>query len=69
MEEDIHISKETMKTVNSIFEEANKKYREENPCPRCGSHEVGFDITFINGPHSGWIEWCNSCGWKKRTES
>ena len=69
MEEDIDLSKEEMDKIESIFEKANKRYREENSCPECGSHNVDFDILYISGPRSGWIEWCNDCGWEKETKT
>lgn len=61
--------KQMMHKLQRAQEKRDQKYRDENPCPACGSHNVDFDIMYISGPHSGWIEWCNDCGWEKRTES
>jgi len=60
---------EFMKKARRIFEAAEEKYRKDHPCPKCGSHNVDFDITYICGPYSGWVEWCNDCGWKKVTDT
>ena len=44
-----------------------KQYREKNPCPKCGSHNVDIELNCISGPHMSGSEWCNDCGWKKET--
>lgn len=58
-----------MKIAQAIMDKAAKKYRDENPCPECGSHDVELDILYISGPRSGWVEWCNTCGWKRETKT
>lgn len=53
------------KQIEYIFKREQEKYKENNPCPMCGSHNVDYDLNWINGKDSRWVEWCNDCGWKK----
>jgi transcription elongation factor Elf1 len=58
-----------LKIAQGIIDRAHEKYQKENTCPMCGSHDVDFDLLYICGPHSGWVEWCNSCGWLEETKT
>lgn len=46
-----------------------KQYRENNPCPKCGSHNVDIELDCISGAHMSGSEWCNDCGWRKETRA
>ena len=58
---------EAMKFARGVMDRIDREYREKNPCPDCGSHNVDHEIIWINGPHVCGDEWCNDCGWKERT--
>lgn len=58
-----------IKIATQYLDYFEEKYRRENPCPSCGSHNVGIEIHSINGAHMSGAEWCNECGWAKETES
>lgn len=60
---------EAMELAQRMIDRAHKKYQDENPCPKCGSHNVDFDLIYISGPRSGWVEWCHDCGWKEETKT
>ena len=40
--------------VKKYMDDCNKKFKDENPCPKCGSHDVDCDW--------GSPTWCNNCG-------
>ena len=43
-----------MKTVKKHMDECDEKFKAENPCPKCGSHNVDCDLMTPM--------WCNDCG-------
>jgi predicted nucleic-acid-binding Zn-ribbon protein len=50
------------------MDECRRKYQQENPCPKCGSHNTHIEPIAIYGPKSAWIEYCDDCGWSKKTD-
>jgi transcription elongation factor Elf1 len=59
---------ESLRIAQKIMDNCLKKYQRENPCPKCGSHNVDIDIDTINGVSMSGSEWCNDCGWRKVTK-
>jgi hypothetical protein len=51
---DIDADDPTMKIVQKHMDACDKKFKEENPCPKCGSHNVDVDC--------GTPIWCEDCG-------
>jgi hypothetical protein len=45
-----------MIAIEKYHEECEKKFQDENPCPKCGSHNVDCDW--------GTPTWCNDCGYE-----
>ena len=43
-------------SVKKHMDDCAKKFNEENPCPKCGSHNVDIDW--------GTPMWCNDCGYR-----
>lgn len=42
--------------VKKHMDECDNEFKEKNPCPKCGSHNVDIDL--------GTPMWCNDCGWE-----
>lgn len=55
--------------ARKYMEACEKKYQDENPCPKCGSHNTHLDLNYISGARSSWSEYCDDCGWEKTTNS
>jgi hypothetical protein len=49
------------------FDQLERKWQKEHPCPQCGSHNTHCEPTAISGKYSSWIEWCDDCNWTNRT--
>ena len=45
-----------VKSVKKYMNDCEKKFKENNPCPKCGSHNVDVDW--------GTQVWCNDCGYR-----
>ena len=57
------------KQIEYIFKREQEEYQKENPCPKCGSHNVDCDLCWIDGADSCWVEYCNNCGYFKAHNS
>lgn len=53
---DIDSDDPIMKAVEKHMNECDEKFRRNNPCPKCGSHNVDLDW--------GTPIWCNDCGYR-----
>ena len=42
--------------VKTLMDACDTKFKADNPCPKCGSHNVDIDL--------GTPMWCNDCGWE-----
>jgi Zn finger protein HypA/HybF involved in hydrogenase expression len=50
------IDREDLKWVAKYMNDCDEKFKEEHPCPKCGSHNVDIDL--------GTPMWCNDCGYR-----
>jgi predicted nucleic-acid-binding Zn-ribbon protein len=57
-----------MKLAQAHMDACEKKYQQEHPCPKCGSHNTHLEPIAICGAKSSWIEWCDDCKWEKETD-
>jgi Zn finger protein HypA/HybF involved in hydrogenase expression len=45
-----------VKSVKKHMDACDIKFKADNPCPKCGSHNVDIDL--------GTPMWCVDCGWE-----
>lgn len=61
--------KTALKLAREFMAHCMSQYKEQNPCPKCGSHNVDIEINNINGAEMSGSEWCNDCGWRNDTNT
>ena len=60
----IKLKNENRRKVEEFLNRAFSNYQEENPCPKCGSHNVDIDLAALGDGCVAGSEWCNDCEWK-----
>jgi hypothetical protein len=61
--------KDAINRATRIMDVMEKRYQDEHPCPKCGSHNVHIEINGLGGGNVDGSEWCEDCGWRKDTNT
>ena len=66
---DLNITTEDLKRATKIVNRLEKRYQDNHPCPKCGSHNVHIDCYAMGGGYVAGKEWCDDCKWEKVTDT
>jgi predicted RNA-binding Zn-ribbon protein involved in translation (DUF1610 family) len=67
--DNIFSDKKSLEQAHRFMNAMEKRYQDNHPCPKCGSHNVHIDIDCLGGGNVAGSEWCDDCGWKKKTDT